>query len=152
MELVMGEALLFTPAEEGFRRTIQTKDVALRSFLEHNHLTDYDDVTHWLHYLTGIKDALGNLSNDIGFVATLLVKTYLRDRFGISDFDAAGKPQGASGVDTKARTPDGKLVIGELKTFRPCTHLTQWWESRQEIVRFLSDGFIKCNLGAVAGE
>jgi hypothetical protein len=69
--------------------------------------------------LIGIKEALGNLSNDFGFVATLLVKAYLRDRFGICDFDAASKPQGASGVDIEAQTPDGKLVIGELKTTKP---------------------------------
>jgi hypothetical protein len=42
----MDEAHLFTSAEEGFRRTIQTKDVALRAFLEHNRLTECGDATH----------------------------------------------------------------------------------------------------------
>ena len=100
----MTEARRFTPAEERFRQTIQTKDLTLRSFLERNSLTNSVDAEHWLRYLTGIKDALGNLNNDIGFVATLLVKAYLGERFGITDFDAAGKAQGASGFDIEART------------------------------------------------
>lgn len=77
------------------------------------------DPRSWLAYLTGIKSALGNLNNDLGFVATLLVKGYLQERFGIVDFDAAGKPQGASGVDIEARTADGMTIVGELKTTKP---------------------------------
>jgi hypothetical protein len=73
------------------------------------------DATHWLRYLLGIKHSLGNLNNDIGFVATLLAKEYLNRRFGIADFDAAGKAQGASGIDIAARTADGS----ELKTTKP---------------------------------
>jgi hypothetical protein len=74
------------------------------------------DATHWLRYLLGIKHSLGNLNNDIGFVATLLAKEYLNRRFGIADFDAAGKAQGAFGIDIAARTADGRTVVGELKT------------------------------------
>jgi hypothetical protein len=74
---------------------------------------------HWLRYLTGIKHSLGNVNNDIGFVATLLARAYLNRRFGITDFDAAGKPQGASGIDIAALTADGKIVVGELKTTKP---------------------------------
>jgi hypothetical protein len=48
-----------------------------------------------------------------------LAKAYLNRRFGITDFDAAGKPQGASGIDIEARTADGKIVVGELKTTKP---------------------------------
>ena len=70
----------------------------------------------WLRYLTGIKDALGNLSNDIPSVATLLAKACIAERFGIMNFDAAGKPQGASDIDIEARPTDGKIIVGELKT------------------------------------
>jgi hypothetical protein len=73
----------------------------------------------WLTYLNGVKDALGNLSNDISFVATLLIKDYLRARFDISDFDAGGKAQGAAGLDIAARTPRGRTIVGELKTTKP---------------------------------
>jgi hypothetical protein len=108
-----------TPAEERFCDVIRGKDSALRSFLQGNTLIEPVDAGQWLCYLTGIKHALGNLNNDLGFVATLLVKSYLERRFAIIDFDAAGKPQGASGIDVEARTADGKIIAGEIKTTKP---------------------------------
>ncbi len=61
----------------------------------------------------------GNINNDVGFLATLLVKRFLAGRFGITDFDAAEKPQGASGIDIEAQTSDGRKIVGELKTTKP---------------------------------
>jgi hypothetical protein len=84
--------------------------------LEKNSLTDPVESIQWLQYLTGIKHSLGNLNNDLSFVATLLVKSYLERRFKIKDFDAAGKAQGASGIDIEASTSDGIVIVGELKT------------------------------------
>ena len=86
----------FTAAEERFCETIKEKDRTLRSFLQNKVLPERIDAREWLAYLIGIKSALGNMNNDLGFVATLLVKHYLQERFGVS-IDAAGKPQGASG-------------------------------------------------------
>ncbi|WP_029084466.1 hypothetical protein [Bradyrhizobium sp. th.b2] len=108
-----------TVAEKRSCQSIRTKDATLRAFVERERLSDALDVRHWLRYLTGIKHSLGNLNNDIGFVATLLAKEYLIRRFGIADFDAAGKAQGASGIDILARTADGRTVVGELKTTKP---------------------------------
>jgi hypothetical protein len=113
------QVLPLTPAAERFCEIIRGKDHALRSFLEGNRLPGSIDARQWLRYLTGIKHALGNLNNDLGFVATLLVKAYLERRFAIMDFDAAGKPQGASGMDIEARTSDGDIIAGELKTTKP---------------------------------
>jgi hypothetical protein len=59
------------------------------------------------------------MNNDVSFVATLLVKRYLEQRFAITNFDAASKAQGASGIDIQATTGNGKVVVGELKTTRP---------------------------------
>jgi hypothetical protein len=115
----MAERQRITPAEKRFCQLIRAKDVALRSFLDHERLSNPVDAPHWLRYLLGIKHSLGNLNNDIGFVATLLAKQYLNRRFGITDFDAAGKAQGASGIDIAARTADGRTVVGELKTTKP---------------------------------
>ncbi|MGB9105805.1 MAG: hypothetical protein WCC59_13675 [Terriglobales bacterium] len=115
----MVEAQRITLAEERFCQSIRAKDITLRSFLEREHLSEPVDAERWLRYLTGIKNSLGNLNNDIGFVATLLVKAYLNRRFGVADFDAAGKAQGAPGIDIAARTDDGKTVVGELKTTKP---------------------------------
>lgn len=108
-----------TAAELRFCESIREKDRKLRQFLDNASFPDSSDARDWLIYLTGIKTALGNLNNDLGFVATLLVKRYLERRFSIVDFDAAGKPQGASGVDIEASTPDGLTIVGELKTTKP---------------------------------
>lgn len=109
----------FTPSEQQFCELIRSKDRALRQFLAASALPDEIDGPAWLTYLTGIKSALGNLNNDLAFVATLLVKRYLQQRLGITAFDAAGKAQGAAGVDIEAVTLDGRAIIGELKTTKP---------------------------------
>jgi hypothetical protein len=111
--------LTLTAAELRFCDAIREKDRSLRLFLANTSFPASNDAREWLTYLTGIKTALGNLNNDLGFVATLLVKHYLERRFGVVDFDAAGKPQGASGVDIEASTPDGLSIVGELKTTKP---------------------------------
>ena len=98
---------------------IRAKDYALRSFLMTSALPRLIEPSVWLEHLIGIKSALGKLSNDVAFVATLIVKDYLVQRFGITDFDAAGKPQGAAGEDIVARTNDGRRIVGELKTTKP---------------------------------
>ena len=94
-------------------------------------------------YLTGIKAALGNLSNDLGFVATLLVKHYL-EHFAIIDFDAAAKAQGAAGVDIEAATADGRTIAGELKTTTPyqpsiLTSCPPWGRARSSPTSFSRD-------------
>jgi hypothetical protein len=108
-----------TAAEARYCEAIRTKDKALRRFLSENSLADAANETEWLRYLIGIKSTLGNLNNDLSFIATLLVKAFLLQRFSITDFDAGGKAQGASGIDIEARTADGKTIAGELKTTRP---------------------------------
>jgi hypothetical protein len=108
-----------TRNEAAYCDLIRKKDAKLRRFLAASSLADQIDAQEWLKYLSEIKNALGNLNNDVSFIATLLVKAYLRERFGISEFDAAGKPQGASGLDIVATTHDGKAIVGEIKTTKP---------------------------------
>jgi hypothetical protein len=108
----------YTDSEKRARAAILDKDRSLRLYIAENGLSA-DDPAAWLAYITGLKNLLGNISNDAGFVATLLVKRYLAERFGITDFDAAAKPQGAAGIDIEARTTDGQTIVGELKTTKP---------------------------------
>ena len=109
----------FTQAESRFCNSILEKQNALRLFLAENELrTDIDPVA-WFHLLNDIKGILGNLNNDIAFIATLLIKSYLKEKFSIIDFDAGGKAQGAPGIDIEAKTADGKIIVGELKTTKP---------------------------------
>ena len=108
-----------TGGEVKYCEAIREKVWPFEAFLSGSALSENIDARRWLTHLIGIKSALGNLNNDLGFIATLLVKSYLAERFAIVDFDAAGKPQGASGEDIVATTADGRKIIGELKTTKP---------------------------------
>jgi hypothetical protein len=116
---VVPDPVALTTSERHYCENIRAKDRALRTFLTERSLGDPPEAVQWLSYLVGIKNTLGNINNDVGFAATLMVKRYLEERFAISDFDAAGKPQGASGIDVQARTAEGKTIAGELKTTKP---------------------------------
>ncbi len=85
----MTETLSLTAGEQRFCETIRAKDAALRSFLDGNKLANPVETIRWLNYLTGVKIALGNLNNDLSFIGTLLIKTYLHRRFRVTNFDAA---------------------------------------------------------------
>jgi hypothetical protein len=111
--------VFLTAAETAYCASIKDRDTELRGFLSVQSLADLPDPRTWLLYLTQIKDILGNTSNSIGFLATLLAKDYLARRFSVVGFDAAAKAQGAPGPDIEVRTSDGKLVRCELKTTRP---------------------------------
>lgn len=73
----------------------------------------------WLAFLGEMKQIVGNASNDLSFVATLLAKDYLCRRFEMQPFDASAKPQGANGLDIDERTITGERVVGEIKTTTP---------------------------------
>lgn len=108
-----------TPQEQRYWDEIRSKDRSLRAFLADGSLADHRDPASWFEYLTTIRDILGNTSNSLSFVATLLVKDYLAQRFGALDFDAASKPQGAPGIDVEITTPDGLKIVAEIKTTKP---------------------------------
>jgi hypothetical protein len=105
-----------TAAEVRYCDAIRAKDSALRILLD-TRRPDGEPV-HLLEYLTALKNTLGNINNDISFVASLLVKPFLRERFGV-EFDAASKPQGAKGIDICCVTADGARIVGEIKTTKP---------------------------------
>lgn len=108
-----------SPAEAREFSTILSKDREIRSFLEAKYIDESTGPLDFLEYLNSMKNIIGNINNDVGFAATLIVKQYLKDRFQIVDFDAAGKAQGAPGYDITAKTPGGSFVVGELKTTKP---------------------------------
>ncbi|MHB8733231.1 MAG: hypothetical protein ACYDAB_15770 [bacterium] len=91
----------------------------LRAFLREHDLPAPDCVNEWYEFLAAVKGIQGNLNNDVAFIATLMAKEYLTKHFQISDFDAAEKRQGASGIDIVARTHDGKCVVAEIKSTFP---------------------------------
>jgi hypothetical protein len=113
------DVVVLTANEERYCETIRIKDHMLCKSLSEQILSIEVDPSKWLSYLTRIKSVVGNINNDVGFLATLLVKRYLQGRLGITDFDTAGKPQGASGIDIEAQASDGRKIIGELKKIKP---------------------------------
>ena len=77
-----------------------------------------DDFRKWHDFLAELRKLQGNVSNDLGFFATLIAKEFLKHRHGV-EFDAAAKAQGAPGIDIDTRTRDGERVIAEIKTTVP---------------------------------
>ncbi|MGA2491467.1 MAG: hypothetical protein ABSF67_00800 [Roseiarcus sp.] len=109
----------FSAAELRMCDAIKQKDSRLRALFHERRLSNVVDPLDWLGYLSAAKAVLGNLSNGIAFVATLLVKRYLATRIGIANFVAAAKPLGAARINIDAHTSDGETIAGELRTTTP---------------------------------
>lgn len=103
-------------AEKRYCAAISSKDATLRALLSSRRLET--NTLAMFDYLSAVKNALGNLNNDISFIAGMLAKPFLLERFGV-EFDAARKPQGAPGIDIDCTLPDGRRIVGEIKTTRP---------------------------------
>jgi hypothetical protein len=105
--------------ETRYSRTIHEKLQELRAFLTDNALDPAAHPADAYLFLSKLKSVLGNLNNDISFVATLMAKDYLSRHFDVSAFDAAAKAQGAPGIDIEFCTQDGMRVAAEIKTTFP---------------------------------
>lgn len=110
---------MLTTRETNYMAEIKHRLEMVYSFLSEKQFPVIENTPAWYSYLAGLKEILGNTSNAIGFVATLLAKQYLINRCGIENFDAADKPQGAPGLDIDIRLPDGQRLIAEIKTTSP---------------------------------
>lgn len=109
---------MLTEKEERYCSEISRRFDKLREFLNDNELCSPPDPLAWHSFIANIRGILGNLSNDGSFIASLLAKEYLFERFGVS-FDAGEKPQGASGIDIQLRTDAGESIAAEIKTTVP---------------------------------
>ena len=105
--------------EHGYSASIHSKLRELRKFLTENALDPAAHPADTYLFLSNLKAILGNASNDLSFVATLMAKEYLSEHFDVSAFDAAAKAQGAPGIDIEFRTDDGKRIAAEIKTTFP---------------------------------
>lgn len=84
------------------------------------HPTTADARGAWIRYYANLKAILGNMHNDISYIATLLAKEYLFGRWQFPEADATTKAQGAPEIDIDWTTLDGKRIIAEIKTTSPC--------------------------------
>lgn len=104
--------------EETMMKDIERRLIAMRAHLSEE-MPSLDDTAAWYTYLAKLKAIQGNSSNAVSFVATLLVKKFLEDRYGINGFDAAEKSQNAPGIDIDVLLSDGRRLVAELKTTNP---------------------------------
>lgn len=109
---------MLTPRESRYFSEIADRVSRARDHINGGPLEDRDNPAVWYAFLSSLRQIQGNLSNDLSFVATLLAKRYLKNKFGV-DFDAAEKPQGAPGIDIDIQTTGGQRIVGEIKTTVP---------------------------------
>lgn len=92
----------------------------LREYLSSDELDrKSQDLSYWYSYITQIKKILGNLDNDVSFIACLMAKDFLCKMHSFKWFDVARKPQSAPGLDIDELTLEGERVIAEIKTTIP---------------------------------
>lgn len=109
---------MLTDRENQYCAGIASRIDNIRSLLNKSSLGDPDAPAGWYAFLSALRQIQGNASNDLSFIATLLAKRYLSERFHVT-FCAAEKPQGAPGIDIDIRTTNGERVVGEIKTTVP---------------------------------
>ena len=113
-----GDGWMLTEKEIRYCSIVTHKIERLREFLNSNDLGTPPDPKQWHSFLTDLRAIVGNISNDGSFVASLLAKAFLEEKFGVS-FDAAEKPQGAPGIDIEIVTDSGESIAAEIKTTVP---------------------------------
>ncbi len=109
---------VLTPREQKYCDEIAGRIDRLRALLNERTLNTQGAPAVWYEFLSALKQIQGNSSNDMSFIATLLAKRYLADRFHVA-FCAAEKPQGAPGIDIDVTSTDGERIVGEIKTTVP---------------------------------
>jgi hypothetical protein len=109
-----------TQNEETYLAALRARIEEVAQFFEQRPLPSAGTPARgWYAYLSGLKAILGNASNALSFVATLMAKEYLCHTLPMRPFDVALKPQGAPGLDIDELTVDGRRVIAEIKTTSP---------------------------------
>ena len=109
---------MFEENEIQYLENIQAKDKRLRELLSSKPFPAEAPSEILFQYLSEIKSTLGNHHNDISFVASLLAKDFLIEKFEGLRWDAADKAQGAAGLDIDLNWNEIR-IIGEIKTTVP---------------------------------
>ena len=108
-----------TPKENDYLEGIFSRIELLQTFLDKNNKPDSSNLELLYAFLSKIKNIQGNFNNDISFIATLMAKYYLLDKYAVQDYDAAKKAQGAPGLDIDIFLPNGDQLVAEIKTTYP---------------------------------
>jgi len=110
---------MLTRGEQFYMREIERRLVETRDHLSSQTFPQLNDTSSWFSFLAQLKLIQGNFNIDISFLATLMAKDYLTSQYGIQNFNAAEKPQGAPGLDIDVIVPDGRRLVAEIKTTTP---------------------------------
>lgn len=99
---------------------LKDKFLKLNNLLNNSEYSVYSDLYDQYMYLNKFKKVLGNLNNDLSYIACLMAKQYLLKKHNFShDLDMSLKPQGASGLDIDEKTLENERCIAEIKTTFP---------------------------------
>jgi hypothetical protein len=108
-----------TVKERAYFERICQHITALSEFLATTPQPEAGATLEWFEFIAKVRAIQGNISNDQSFLGTMLAKLYLMQHFDLGDYDAAGKEQGAPGLDIDIRLDTGERIIGEIKTTVP---------------------------------
>ncbi len=111
--------MVLTKKEQEKITEISSKLERIRIFFKNNISHVDQDIEQLFKVIIDLKSIQGNINNDSSFIATLLAKMYLFEKYNEATFDATDKAQGAPGLDIDFRTADGRRIIGEIKTTFP---------------------------------
>ena len=109
---------MLTDRESTYCEGISRRISKLREFLNSNELAMPPTPLEWHLFISSLRGIVGNISNDGSFIASLLAKNFLEEKY-VVDFDAAEKPQGASGLDIVLQADTGEKIVAEIKTTVP---------------------------------
>jgi len=112
-------ACTWSPGEQRALNALQSKLRALGDVLPAEGGKEPADLNTVFAAFELLRRALGNLDNDISFLACLRAKRHLAAIHGEFDCDVSVKHQNAAGVDIEARTAAGSKIVAEIKTMRP---------------------------------
>lgn len=109
----------FTSRELEYMEQLENRIDQLCQFLKNSEKPKLADSNVQYRFLTDIKKIQGNANNDVSFIATLMAKQYLINKYDVINFDAAIKAQGAPGLDIDITLMNGDRLIAEIKTTIP---------------------------------
>lgn len=104
----------------------------LRDYLNDSNPDPDTDLRDWFRHLASIRAIQANFSNDLSFIACLLAKQYLGEKFGVEAFDVALTSQGVPGLDIDIWTWNGERIVGEIKTTVPYSKAKQNLGAKQQ--------------------
>ena len=115
---------------------LKDKFLKLNNLLKNSEYNIYNDLYEQYTYLNEFKKVLGNLNNDLSYIACLMTKQYLLKKHNFShDLDVSIKKQGTSGLDLDETTLENERCIAEIKTIFPYQNKNNFGANQKKAFR-----------------